>query len=157
MSFLSARSVAAMAPSPDDTWLPCPPGELTRVAQRRRARRRLPIVGAAAAALLLLTLAWQRWPQGDLRPRFGGEPNYGGIVCSDLRSRLGDYVSQRLDAETKARIDEHVLLCPPCQQLLDEALGQTPPRVSWGFQNADRLYLALRARSDATKASSNEW
>lgn len=61
-------------------------------------------------------------------PQLGlAEPDFGGIVCTDVRSVADEYVSGRLDGGTAARIDAHVEACHHCRQFLAELQEKQSP------------------------------
>jgi hypothetical protein len=74
------------------------------------------------------------------------------LVCRDVVERVTDLLSNALEAEARARIEQHLLVCPPCTiylgqvratidlcgELRDRAPGQTevPPALREAFRRA---------------------
>jgi hypothetical protein len=105
----------------DSTWRPCPPGTLRSFAQgeRSRSRRRtLTTLGSGIAAIVLMVLigTWA-FNQGGV-----GEPSFGGITCTEVRSHAKEFMSGSLDAETSQQIRVHLQQCAPCQKLLGDMM-----------------------------------
>lgn len=44
----------------------------------------------------------------------------GGCTCKGASAFLMDYVEGRLDAETAAKFEEHLDICPNCSMYLDQ-------------------------------------
>jgi Putative zinc-finger len=101
-----------------DQWQPVPKGTLAKYASRNARKstyRRLAAGIGIAAMALLAVYVFDPSPPTTSRP---GEPNYGGITCSQVRLNLSAYKSASLDASTRSRIDEHLRQCSICQQLV---------------------------------------
>lgn len=41
--------------------------------------------------------------------------------CAEIESLICDYVDQTLDSTTRAAVDAHLLTCPACRELVDDA------------------------------------
>lgn len=94
-------------------WQDCAPGDLARLAGRARShlvRRR--ILRGAAIAIPLLFVGFLFLNQ---RPGNSTEPNYGGIRCSAVRSHGQAYLAGSVDADTEAKIAQHLTMCPVCK------------------------------------------
>lgn len=105
-------------------WQPCPDGMLSQCAlrhSRRLARRRFLVAGLGCGALLAVAIG--------LRTHFTNsplEPNYGGIVCSQVRANLAAYKAGTIKSSIRDRIVKHVRLCPICRDLLAKSGDNRP-------------------------------
>jgi len=97
-----------------DSWDACPQGELSRMARSIKSKRRdkviARVIGAAGAVVIVavsLTIAAQQLGEPT-------EPNFGGIVCSDVCPKLQDYMAGKLDEKLAGQIESHLAECPDC-------------------------------------------
>lgn len=44
----------------------------------------------------------------------------GGMTCRDFVELVTDYLEDRLDAEARARFEQHLAECPGCARYLDQ-------------------------------------
>ncbi len=102
------------APTNQDPWDACLPGELHRMVVRvktRRRRRFLKQLGGAAAAVFVVgagayvTGRWLRRPT---------EYHFGGIACREVKRQVSDYRAKRLAPGLMRRISIHLRECPLC-------------------------------------------
>ena len=118
-----------------DQWQPCPKGTLAEYAERQvrmsSQRRWAAGIGITAMALLAIFFINSYQPSGP-----SGEPNYGGITCTQVRLNLSSYNSGSVESSTGRRIADHLRQCPICQQLVasskrkalsDSSLAMTVP------------------------------
>jgi hypothetical protein len=110
---------------PND-WQPCRPGEVVGLVQRLRQSRQALVVRyrAATAALVLLAGAAGLYFVGVLP---AGEPNFGGIVCSEVQRRAADFLTGRLEADVAARIRVHLSQCADCNRFVNGIDPQAVP------------------------------
>jgi hypothetical protein len=88
---------------------------------RRAVARQQRIV----TGLLVLLLAVTGYYFVGVLPH--AEPNFGGIVCSELHDLMPQYLAKQLDAATSARIDEHLRHCKTCRGAMESmAPGSRP-------------------------------
>lgn len=127
----------------EDAWIDCPTGELSKWAARRRRQRRARIFGVLSVALLLAVVSQRWWAGGVPSAVHPLEPNYGGIVCSAVRSHIAEYVEGRLDAATRSRIEAHVASCPLCRWEIEEARGQR--QAQRGYRTSAGAVLAMHS------------
>ncbi len=105
-----------MVPETEDqqAWETCPPGEIARVAASARSQRQVRRVQAwtlaSTVALLAVIGGWQFFRAAD-----PVENAYGGIVCSDVREALPDFVDRQLDEAMAQKVQRHLALCPACR------------------------------------------
>lgn len=104
---------------PSNNWSACPPGTLQGTARKLRRRRRLArsLPLAALAAVLLAAVVFSlRSPSGrQVAPPGSVDYYYGDIACSEVVPLLDDLALERVDAGTRARIEEHLQLCAKCR------------------------------------------
>lgn len=110
-------------------WQLCPAGTLKQAAREQRVRSRRRILfqtgGAAAAAL------FAGWLGGTIVDRLASrEPSFGGITCSNVRARVGDYMAGTLDQETSERIRIHLDQCEGCQAFMREMQSASLDRAT---------------------------
>ena len=122
-----------MQPPNVSEWIPCPRGEMTRLAQRIKRHRRSILVkqltGAIAGGLLLGLLG--NWlMDAGLRPRATAQRFDGGISCSQVRDLAEKFTERVWDPQTKARITAHVQNCPDCARLLKQMREEQSVRKS---------------------------
>ena len=67
--------------------------------------------------------------------------DFGGITCREFVELVTEYLEDRLDAESRARFDQHVAVCPGCARYLDQIRAST--RVL-GFVTLDTISAAAR-------------
>ena len=106
--------------STSSEWGDCPQGTLAqgvRAIQRRRRRQEVVRLSTAAVSVFALVvvvgLAFQQF-----RPAPGFE--YGNISCARTQSLLQAYATGDLDADTTARIEQHLDKCPHCGPLYEQ-------------------------------------
>jgi hypothetical protein len=104
---------------PSDNWTACPPGALQDSARKLRGRRRLkraaPLATLAAVLLAALVFALRTPSSRQFGPPGNVDYDYGGIACSEVVPLLDDLAIGQVDADTRARIEEHLQLCPKCR------------------------------------------
>lgn len=55
-----------------------------------------------------------------------------GLPCIEVVELVSDYLDGELDAATRRRVEEHLVLCPPCRVYVEQvretvrALGRLP-------------------------------
>lgn len=126
---------------PGGEWRQCPPGEIERLAGRLRQRRRRRLwlrSSALAATVVVLAAAVMLWSLG--------EPNYGGLTCTDVISFAEDYRNDRLEPELRAHVVTHLENCPNCRAHYEE-MG-----ISVRGSGSARTQLALRCDQPARTA-----
>lgn len=110
-------------------WKPCPPGSLVGFAGQERSRQRRQFLkkagGFAAVLLLAVSGSYLAWGPGRR-----GEPNFGGIVCTDVRANAMQYMAGGLDADLTQRIRVHLEQCPECQRFWKEMTGNAMKQVA---------------------------
>jgi hypothetical protein len=110
----SSMQKITLSDSSQDVWQECEPGTLGRYAVRAQSRilvRRITKGVGIATLCLMAVFAWTAYgPQINA----GAEPNYGGIVCSKVKSDSKSYLAGTLDPNTNAKIDLHLKHCPRC-------------------------------------------
>jgi hypothetical protein len=108
----------------ESSWQECPTGALSQYAKtvrRQRTQSRMIRIGSAALFAGALFVGSFYWLTSDnlLGPRSGnsnGEPNYGGIVCSQVKLNARSFARNELDQATAAKIQEHIKKCPICSE-----------------------------------------
>lgn len=136
---------------PSDDWSACPPGALQDSARKLRGRRRLkraaPLT-ALAAVLLAAVIFALRTPSGrQFAPPANVDYHYGGIACSEVVPLLDDLAIGRVDADTRARIEEHLQLCAKCRAVQSSMSPGTETSVT----NPGRfLFVRRDARFDSS-------
>jgi anti-sigma factor RsiW len=56
-----------------------------------------------------------------------------GLRCIEVVELVSGYLDGELDAETRRRVEQHLVLCPPCRIYVEQvretvvALGELPP------------------------------
>jgi Putative zinc-finger len=122
-------------------WTQCPPGSLTQVSRRLRARRRSKLMCESAAlvvfaAVIGFTAGYFASPVS--KPAESSGPyHFAGIGCNDVRSLLPALMENRLDAAKAMQIRQHIMQCPDCGRLMEQMRAsqtadrarQTPPRL----------------------------
>lgn len=103
----------------DDDWPACPPGALQDTARKLRGRRRLkralPLAALAVVLFAAVVFSLRTPSVRQIAPPGGVDYHYGGIACSEVVPLLDDLASGRVDADTRARIEEHLQLCAKCR------------------------------------------
>lgn len=112
-----------------DDWKPCPKGALPVFAGRERTRQRriflTKAAGASAVFLLVVSVGYLAFG-----PSRSGEPTFGGVTCTTVRSNAPQYMAGRLDAQLSDQIRIHLEQCPDCQQFWKEMAGKAMGQVS---------------------------
>jgi anti-sigma factor RsiW len=76
------------------------------------------------------------------------------LTCAELVELVTEYFEGALSLEDRARFDEHIMTCPPCQAHLDQmrrtldVLGQLPQEVLTAEAERDLLSAFRAWRSD---------
>ena len=103
-------------------WQQCAPGELSNVAavlrSQQNRKQSLAAFGKAAVAVSLVVAAVVGVQ--SIQRRDGGDMNYGGISCTDVRSQAADYVAQRLAPGLIDKFEAHLSRCPMCQEYVEQ-------------------------------------
>jgi hypothetical protein len=95
-------------------WMPAPAGSFVRMRDRLQGvRRRRQFFQAAAGGLAAAGAVALGWSFLS-----GGERDYGGIRCSDVRSNTAACHPDQLDEETRGRIKAHLERCARCRSAL---------------------------------------
>ena len=102
-------------------WQECPHGTLHQLAKQNRTRKvRIQVIRKGSLVLLiaLVSASGYFW-LGSGSSKGGpistqGEPNYGGIACSQVKIKAIPYLANQLDAITSKKIREHLEKCPLC-------------------------------------------
>jgi hypothetical protein len=112
-----------------DDWKPCSPGSLAGFAGKERTRQRRHFLvkasGVSAVLLLVGTVAFL-----NLGPDRLGEPNFGGITCTNVRANAMQYMAGNLEADLTQRIRVHLEQCPDCQRFWKEMADKAMSQVS---------------------------
>jgi len=113
----------------DSGWQECPPGEVSQLVGRLRARRQrqtLRQVALGVAGLCLVLIAGNSLVHRVLSP---AGPNFGGITCSEVTRNAEAYVAGNLDAELVRRIDSHLDSCLYCRSIIErmQEQGESAP------------------------------
>jgi anti-sigma factor (TIGR02949 family) len=79
------------------------------------------------------------------------------LTCKDFLRELSDYLDESLDAQVRARLEEHIAACPNCWVIADTTRktlkiykGMEPYPVPEDVQS--RLMAALERKMAARKA-----
>lgn len=112
-----------------DDWKPCPKGSLPVFAGRERTRQRRIFLtkAAGASAVFLLVVSFGYLAFGPSR---SGEPTFGGVTCTTVRSNAPQYMAGKLDAQLSKQIRIHLEQCPDCQRFWKEMAGKAMGQVS---------------------------
>ena len=96
------------------TWEPCPAGELTKLVETRRAAERRKVIDrfAVAAACCLAVLAVGGYTLGLFTPD-NATPLHV-LTCADVVPQLPAYVQGDLDETTRTNIASHLNRCSSC-------------------------------------------
>ena len=104
-------------PLSNDNWTPCQPGDLVNVVDKLRRRKQMQKTAStlrtAAAIVAGVFIGWGVWQFPAMMP----EPNFGGIVCSEVRANSQAFAMQQLAPDVATRIRNHMERCPACQKL----------------------------------------
>ncbi len=129
-------------------WQACPPGEVTELVGRLRARRRhetLRQVALGTTALCLVLIAGSSLIHRVLTP---AEPNFGGITCTEVAEHTEAYVAGTLDADLARRIDVHLGQCTFCRNLIEQMREQGESAPVARKETAQLASPILIARSE---------
>ena len=79
------------------------------------------------------------------------------LTCKDFLRELSDYLDESLDAQVRARLEEHIAACPNCWVIADTTRktvqiykGMDPYPVPSDVQ--ERLMVALERKMAAKRA-----
>jgi len=109
----------------DAEWERCPPGKLVDFASRDRTRQRRRFL-AKAGAYLAGSVACVG--AGYLAmSALDAEPDYGGIVCSEVRDHSRQFATGTLDAPLAKKIRIHLRNCADCQRMMRERSPAVQP------------------------------
>jgi len=103
--------------SDENSWSPCPEGELDRLAcDLRRADRRkmLKAAGAASAAVVLSGVGIFA-----VSSTFSGDK---ALTCAEVQPLLPAYVGGGLTTEAKSKVASHLEECPQCRRRYEAML-----------------------------------
>jgi hypothetical protein len=101
----------------NDLWRECPEGQLHQFAKQDRSRKfRKHVTQTATYAMMLclVSVAGFLWLSRDGNTSTRGEPNYGGIVCSEVTRQASSFALNELDEATARKIEAHIKQCPLC-------------------------------------------
>lgn len=108
-----------------DSWQPCPPGTLRRLAGRWKSRERLKF--ASQAALLVVGISAVAiggvFVVGDWSPSANPDAPYGGMSCREVREVLPRFVARELTPDRYERVNAHLMQCSECRQLMESMKG----------------------------------
>lgn len=96
-----------------DEWVPCPPGELDRLANKLRGRRQRRVFLRTAGVVATIAAAGgglSLW----LVPGISGERSFGGLTCTEVQQLAEAYGKGKLDESLRAQVRLHVSQCPQC-------------------------------------------
>jgi anti-sigma factor RsiW len=78
------------------------------------------------------------------------------LTCKEFLSELSDYLDENVDAEVKARLEQHIALCPNCWVVCDTTKrtikiykGMEPYKIPGDVES--RLMAALDKKMAARK------
>lgn len=108
--------------SKQQEWERCPPGELSKVVDARRARHRRKIIDRAAvvAAGMMACIAIGGFSLGLFTPDGGN--GVRSLTCSEVLPQLSAYVQGDLSEATRGDIAAHLQRCPSCRTRHEELL-----------------------------------
>jgi len=127
---------------PSDSWGPCPPGTLGRIAAERPGQDGsdwlLRGIGATAVVLFVLAVGY------IFVNRFGPVPEYryGGITCTKVRQMMPAFAAGDLDEQTADKIRKHLDLCVYCEDAYRRMLQRQVARRRTSQPVARRLESA---------------
>lgn len=108
----------------DESWQPCPPGDLQRLATGIRRRKEweqrkqvLSTVGAvivAVASVVLVRNYTQSLDQPD-----SGDKYYAGISCTEVRKKMPEMMMGKVDEQRMMQIEDHLKQCRSCREIRD--------------------------------------
>jgi anti-sigma factor RsiW len=82
------------------------------------------------------------------------------MTCEHVTASLHDYMAHTLPPKERARVDEHILICPSCARVASEyevivraAHTLTPPTPPAGMEQRLREALAQVMREHADRAA----
>ncbi len=125
------------------SWAPCPAGSLNQLDRNLRRRRRSKLMRESAALVVLatcigLTAGYLATP--GIPPNEPTIQNYfAGLSCDDVRTAMPAFVGHRLDADTAARVQQHLMECPKCQQLMQRMQSMQSSNRNSTEQNRPRI------------------
>ncbi len=124
-------------------WSESEPGSLGRYAHREKARvrnRRVSKVVGIAGIFSLCIFAWIAFaPQLSTMM----EPNYGGIVCTKVKSSAEAYLAGTLDKDTSSKIDLHLKQCSQCLSFIKKI--RNSQASSFRHQSNEKVWHAQSA------------
>lgn len=110
----------------DNSWEPCPPGDLQRLARgmsrrrtwehRKQVASTVGAVLAAVASVVLVTVYVRNLRQ----PMMPGDMNYAGITCTEVRKEMPGMMMGKVDERRIAQIEDHMRQCRPCREFRDQ-------------------------------------
>ncbi len=104
-----------------EDWNECLPGALSGFAGRQRSRilrRRMALAGGIVSVCLMSILAWNVFlPEAT---NSSTEPNYGGIMCSQVKAMGKAHLAGSLDKKTSQKIDRHLAECAVCRSFVEQ-------------------------------------
>lgn len=120
----------AEEPRNPDLWEACPPGELSGMVRRVKARRRTrtwPQVAGASLAVLVLVAGGVFVATRLSSPTQEGPAgfDFGGITCREVQPILPEYLAGTLDEGRARKVRKHVAQCPHCGPMLEEMRTST--------------------------------
>ena len=130
-------------------WQQCPPGEVTELVGRLRARRRHQTfrqVALGTAALCLVLIAGTSLVHRVTN--HPAEPSSGSITCADVTKHAEAYAAGTLDEEMVRRIDSHLGECSFCRDLIQRMKEQSDSAPVVRKETAQLSAPRLIAQSD---------
>ena len=105
----------------DESWQPCPPGDLQRLAtgirRRRKWEHRKQVVTTAGAVLVAVAgvVLVTTYTQNVQQP-VSGDRYYAGISCTDVRKKMPEMMMGKVDEQQMMQIEEHLKQCQSCRE-----------------------------------------
>lgn len=99
-------------------WKPCDSGFLVAFANQAKSarRRRIATRVSLGTSVLLVAISLGVWSAGLWS---SPEENYfGGIACHEVAESLPAMMAGTISDELRAKVEEHLLHCPRCQQMM---------------------------------------
>ncbi len=135
--------------SHDNSWEPCPAGELPVLVDRLRSRRRrqqavraASVAAAMVAVVAVAVIAFRRPAEGP-----ADEFDFGGVACSEVQRDLPRYVRGELPDDVAERIRTHLAKCPACGPMYRMMLGEQVSQASTA-RAPHPLLVSARKRSN---------